>query len=150
MRSAADDVIAFEGPGGWNDADFIFTGGQGCGTATGDDPVRNATTLKAHCPMQTATDYRTAYTMWAIGTAPLLVAVDVANMTQIERSTLLNAAVAEMHLDALGVVGTRVATDASCKSDLSPDLMGGIAPCQIWVGNQARTLGGGCGVGAGG
>jgi alpha-galactosidase len=94
------------GPGGWNDADFLFTGGQGCGTATGDNPERNGSTFKAHCPMQSEADYRTAYTMWAIGSAPLLVAVDVANMTAVERSTLTNGAVAKMHLDPLGRVGT--------------------------------------------
>ena len=59
------------------------------------------------------------------GTAPLLVAVDVANMTAIERSTLLNPAVAKMHLDELGHVGKRIATDTTCKSELAPDMLGG-------------------------
>jgi alpha-galactosidase len=83
--------------------------------------------------MQSDADYRTAYTMWAIGTAPLLIAVDVSNMTAIERSTLTNGAVAKMHLDPMGVVGRRVAVDTSCKSSLSPAELGGIAACQVWV-----------------
>eukprot|EP00729_Bicosta_minor_P004664 gene4664-33736_t len=54
-------------------------------------------------------------------------------MTAIERSTLLNPAVAKMHLDELGHVGKRIATDTTCKSELAPDMLGGIAPCQIWA-----------------
>ena len=30
--NAATKSQTLSGPGGWNDADFIFTGGQGCGT----------------------------------------------------------------------------------------------------------------------
>jgi alpha-galactosidase len=118
---------------GWNDADFIFTGGQGCGTATGDDPVRNASTFRAHCPMQTPREYRTAFTMWAIGGSPLLVAVDVHNMTDIERSTITNPHVAGMHVDSGGIPGVMVAVDQSCHSDLPAEVMVGIPACQVWA-----------------
>ena len=118
---------------GRNDPDFIFTGGQGCGTATGDDPVRNSSTLRRHCPMQTDNEYRTSYSMWAIGAVPLLVAVDVANMTAMERSTLTNPHVARMHIDPLGAPGVRIAIDATCATALPPAVMNGIPACQIWA-----------------
>ena len=105
--------------------DFLFTGGQGCGDL-------NGTGSGAHCPAQTAQQYRTAYSMWALGAAPLIIAVDVANMTtvrvmvlsrcsahsslanpwramhQTQRETLLNPEVTAMHQDPLGDPGKRV------------------------------------------
>ena len=116
-------LIASSPPAGRNDPDFIFTGGQGCGTATGDDPVRNSSTLRPHCPMQTDNEYRTSYSMWAIGAVPLLVAVDVANMTAMERSILTNPHVARMHIDPLGAPGVRIAVDATCATALPPTVM---------------------------
>lgn len=109
---------------GWNDVDFLFTGGQGCGT--------NMSNLQAHCPMQTDVEYHTSYTMWAIGASPLLIAVDIKNMTAVERRILFNGEVAAMHQDPLGVPGTRVGTDLACKAVNGPEVMGGIPACEIW------------------
>lgn len=114
---------------GWNDADFVFTGGQGCGTRTGDS---GNGTLRSHCPMQTAAEYRAAFSMWAIGASPLLVAVDVANMTAAERGVLTNAHVAAMHLDPAARPGRRAAVDASCVSAVPQEVMKGFPPCQVW------------------
>ena len=61
------------GPGGWNDADFIMTGGQGCKDHT---PM-------VHCPGQTDEEYRTEFAMWCIMGSPLIVSTDIRNMTDI-------------------------------------------------------------------
>ena len=61
------------GPGGWNDADFIYTGGEGFAD---NKPLE-------HCPGQIDTEYRTEFSMWCIMGSSLLVAMDVRNMTDI-------------------------------------------------------------------
>ena len=103
----AANQAGLAGPGGWNDPDFLFTGGQGCGDL-------NGTASGAHCQVQTDQQYRTAFSMWAIGSAPLIVAVDVANMTKAQAETLLNPEVTAMHQDPLAAVGKRVGIDPSC------------------------------------
>ena len=65
--------LTHTGPGGWNDADFIYTGGQGC---SDDKPL-------IHCPGQTDTEYRTEFSMWCIIGSSLIVATDIRNMTDI-------------------------------------------------------------------
>lgn len=59
--------------GGWNDADFLMTGGQGCSD--------NAPHI--HCPGMTDTEYKTEFTMWCMMGSSLIVATDVRNMTAI-------------------------------------------------------------------
>jgi hypothetical protein len=79
--------------------------------------------------------------MWAIGSAPLIVAVDVANMTKGQAETLLNPEVTAMHQDPLASVGKRVATDPSCVQHIPPEKpapgatnpVGIYPPCQIWA-----------------
>ena len=66
-------ALTYTGPGGWNDADFIYTGGQGC---SDDKPL-------IHCPGQTDTEYRTEFSMWCIIGSSLIVATDIRNMTDI-------------------------------------------------------------------
>ena len=66
-------MLIYTGPGGWNDADFIYTGGEGCAD---NKPFE-------HCPGQTDTEYRTEFSMWCIMGSSLLVATDVRNMTDI-------------------------------------------------------------------
>jgi hypothetical protein len=41
----------YAGPGGWNDLDFVYTGGEGCWPSTG-----------AHCPGQSDIEYDRLYT----------------------------------------------------------------------------------------
>ena len=60
-------------PGGWNDADFLMTGGQGCADNT---PM-------IHCPGMTDTEYITEFTMWCIMGSSLIVSTDIRNMTDI-------------------------------------------------------------------
>ena len=76
--------LASTGPGGWNDADFIYIGGQGC---SDDKPL-------IHCPGQTDTEYRTEFSMWCIIGSSLIVATDIRNMTDImkEVKTLISVA----------------------------------------------------------
>ena len=50
----------------WPDADFIMTGGAGCDVKA---PARR-------CPGQTDTEYRTEFSMWALGGSAMLVARD--------------------------------------------------------------------------
>jgi diketogulonate reductase-like aldo/keto reductase len=130
------------GPGGYNDPDFLFTGGQGCGGINGSGSG-------AHCPAQTDIQYRTAYTMWAIGAAPLIIAVDVANMTAAQAETLLNPEIPAMHQDRRGSVGKRVLVDRSCVQH-SPtpqpatgakNPVGIFPPCQVWSKTLSSPMG---------
>ena len=66
-------VLFYSGPGGWNDADFIMTGGEGC---------KNKKPL-VHCPGMTDVEYRTEFTMWCIMGSSLIVSTDIRNMTDI-------------------------------------------------------------------
>ena len=66
-------LFCFQGPGGWNDADFIYTDGEGC---SDDKPLE-------HCPGQTDTEYITEFIMWCMMGSPLIVATDIRNMTDI-------------------------------------------------------------------
>lgn len=68
----------FQGPGGWNDADFIYTGGEGC---SDDRPLE-------HCPGQTDTEYITEFIMWCMMGSPLIVATDIRNMTDIMKKVI--------------------------------------------------------------
>ena len=67
------------GPGGWNDADFIYTGGQGC---SDNRPLK-------HCPGQTDTEYRTEFSMWCMMGSSLLIATDIRNMTDIMKEVCI-------------------------------------------------------------
>ena len=72
----------------WPDADFIMTGGAGCNTnATG-----------ARCPGQTDEEYRSEFSLWALGGSSMLVATDVRNMSEAMRSILLHAEVLAVRL----------------------------------------------------
>ena len=68
-----------QGPGGWNDADFIYTGGEGCAD---NKPFE-------HCPGQTDTEYRTEFSLWCIMGSSLLIATDVRNMTDIMKEVAM-------------------------------------------------------------
>jgi len=105
----------YAGPGGWNDPDFVYTGGQGCPGQTAPG---------AHCPGQTDTEYITEFTIWAVTASPIIVATNVQNMTDIMTKVLLNKEMIAVHQDRLGIAGDRIgyATDAGC-----PAMM-----CQLW------------------
>lgn len=113
---------AASGPYGWNDFDFIHTGGQGCGSKEMAEPRP-----RTHCPGQTDVEYRTEMTMWVIAASPLLVSTDIRAMTPIMKELLLNAEVIAVHQDQLGKAGDRVLSAAGC------------AMCEVW----ARPLSGG-------
>ena len=105
----------FAGPGGWNDLDFVMTGGQGC---------RNGEPL-SHCPGQTDTEYRTEFSIWTIVASPILVATDVRNMSILMTEILLNADIIAVHQDKLGKAGGRIGYSKGCAE--------GPTYCQIWA-----------------
>lgn len=104
----------YAGPGGWNDADFIMTGGEGC---PDNAPM-------AHCPGQTDVEYRTEFTMWCMISSPLIVATDIRNMTAIMKEVLLNRDLIEVNQDPLKQAGNRIATQ-QCPQ--------GTQDCQVWA-----------------
>ncbi|XP_065911762.1 uncharacterized protein [Dysidea avara] len=98
---------------GWNDLDFIMTGGQGCK----DDHSKI-------CPGQTDVEYRSEFSMWVIMASPLLVVTDIRNMTELQKEILLNAEMISVHQDKLGKAGDRVG---------GWDCSEGKERCQIWA-----------------
>jgi alpha-galactosidase len=104
----------YAGPGGWNDFDFLMTGGQGC---------INGHRME-HCPGQTDAEYRTEFSIWSIAASNLLVATDIRNMTDIMKQILLNKEIIEVNQDYPGKGGNRIAY-SNCTE--GPTL------CQIWA-----------------
>ena len=51
------------------------------------------------------TNSRTEFSFWAIWSAPLLVATDIANLTEAKKSILLNEEVLAVHKDPLWIAG---------------------------------------------
>eukprot|EP01102_Stenamoeba_stenopodia_P020805 TRINITY_DN8243_c0_g1_i4.p1 TRINITY_DN8243_c0_g1~~TRINITY_DN8243_c0_g1_i4.p1 ORF type:complete len:439 (-),score=84.44 TRINITY_DN8243_c0_g1_i4:151-1410(-) len=112
---------AFAAPGGWNDPDFLMTGGQGC--------TANSSTL---CPGQTWTEYITEFSIWSIANAPLIIATNIRNMSAEKQSIVLNKEVIAINQDPLGIAGERV-------------WAGGVnGSMQVWtkpiVGNAAAAI----------
>merc|ERR1711939_1086168 len=52
------------------------------------------------CPGQSDVEYRTEVSLWAISSAPLLVASDVRNMSQLQRELLLNKEIIAVNQDS--------------------------------------------------
>lgn len=102
---------------GWPDLDFVFTGGQGCGDHSPPGVVRiqsflvllrlTSTVLYSisllaiqklsplivvsqRCPGQTNDEYISEFTIWAIASGQILIAVDPRNMTDFQRSVWFN------------------------------------------------------------
>lgn len=109
------DKAKYAGPGGWNDADFIMTGGEGCG---------NDLYSTRHCPGQTDVEYRTEFTMWCIIASPLIVSTNIRNMTAIMKEVLLNADLIAVSQDPLRQAGGRLGFS---------DCPQGRQYCQIWT-----------------
>lgn len=98
---------AYWGPNparGWPDPDFIFTGGQGCGSTP--EPGRR-------CPGQTEAEYITEFSMWAIAGGHLIFAVEPRNMTAFQRSVLLNKEAIAVFQDTSGFESTAMIGDGS-------------------------------------
>jgi alpha-galactosidase len=112
--AANSNLAPFAGPGGWNDMDFLMTGGEGCWW----DFYRV-------CPGMTETEYITEFSMWSLLNSPLIVATDVrgSHFTAFKKSVLLNKEVIAVNQDKLGVQGSRLYFD-TCP----------LAPftCEVW------------------
>lgn len=115
----------YAGPGGWNDLDFLMTGGQGC----------DFTKPGQHCPGMSDTEYKTEFIMWCMMASPLLVATDIRNMTDIMKATLLNTELIAVNQDKLGKAGDKVGEwhCSSAKEDSSS------YPCQLWARELANS-----------
>jgi len=104
----------YAGQGGWNDPDFLMTGGQGC--------TFNKTTT---CPGQTFTEYVTEFSIWCITASPLIIATDIRNMTAQKASIVLNNEVIAVNQDPLKKAGDRVfAINCGEASNIT---------CQVWA-----------------
>ena len=62
-----------------------MTGGAGC-----DGGQKALMQPGVRCAGQTDTEYKTEVTLWAVSSAPLLVATDVRNMSALQKRLLLN------------------------------------------------------------
>jgi alpha-galactosidase len=129
---ALAQVAGNAGPGGWNDPDFLMTGGQGCAADGGDDDYSdgygNATEPLSHCPGQTDVEYLTEFSMWAMAAAPLVVATDVRNMSAVMTQALLNSELVAVDQDAWGRAATVVQADTTCVPPAP-----GVVACQVWA-----------------
>eukprot|EP01084_Bolivina_argentea_P286210 490955_1 len=69
------------GPGGWNDPDMLEVGNGG----------------------MTETEYKTHFSLWCIGKAPLIIGCDITQMTQSTKNILMNEEAIAVNQDKLGV-----------------------------------------------
>lgn len=92
---------------GWPDADFVFTGGQGCGGDAGPAGQR--------CPGQSDTEYITEFSIWAIATGEIVFASDPRNMSDIQRKVLFNKEILDVYNDTSGFHSIAVVGDGSIK-----------------------------------
>lgn len=90
----------YAGPGGWNDPDMLEVGNGGMND----------------------TEYRTHFSLWALAKAPLLLGMNVANMSAATLEIISNREVIAVNQDPLGVQGYVVE---------------GIMFTQIWMGPLA-------------
>ena len=117
------ETVSVKGlPGAWSYMDVLMTGGQGCPV-----DVKNSSSLSAHCPGQTDTEYRTEFTMWSINQSPLIIGTDVRNMTSVMNSTLFNEALLSIHHDTTTPPGELIGFDSNCTA-----FFGGLE-CQLWA-----------------
>jgi alpha-galactosidase len=105
----------YAGPGGWNDFDFLMTGGQGC---------TDGKKVMQHCPGQTDAEYRSEFSIWSIASSNLIVATDIRNLTSVMKQVLLNKEIIEVNQDYPGVGGNRVGFSNCTESPTA---------CQIWA-----------------
>eukprot|EP00937_MAST-01D_sp_MAST-1D-sp2_P000117 g117.t1 len=110
---------------GWPDADFIYTGGQGCGTHSAPG---------VRCPGQTDDEYVTEYSVWAIASGQIVLATDPRNMTAFMRSVLLNDEVIAVYKDVSGFRDVRMVAGAPAPTPAPPSPPP--ATCQVTLKNQ--------------
>jgi len=104
----------YAAPGGWNDLDFLMTGGQGCKS--------NPNKI---CPGMTHTEYKTEFSLWALMNSPLLVATDIRTMDSKKKEILMNSEIIAINQDSLAKPGDRIGF-WDCNHSGKQD-------CQIWA-----------------
>jgi alpha-galactosidase len=90
-------------PYAFSDPDLLMTGGAGC-----DLQVPGL-----RCPGMTDIEYRTEFTMWAIGAAPLVVSTDIRNMSNATREILLHEEILAIN-QVVVVVACSHGADEAC------------------------------------
>jgi len=108
----------YAGPGGWNDPDFLMTGGGG----------------------QTEAEYRTEFSLWSIMAANMFVATDIRNLTSFKKSVLLNTEIIAVSQDKLAKAGGRLSSGAAGEVWARPLEDGSIAIGLYNSKNQTETI----------
>jgi alpha-galactosidase len=108
------DLVAFSGPGHWNDPDMLEVGNGG----------------------MTDGEYRAHFSLWAILAAPLIAGNDMANMSKETRAILTNKEVIAVDQDVLGIQARRVFKDGDREVWARPLKGGGRAVVLL---NRAKT-----------
>ena len=94
MMNRADlnePLYPYAGPGGWNDPDMLQVGNTG----------------------MSSVEYQTQFSLWAIMKAPMIISLNVANMSAETWNIVGNEEVIAVNQDPLGVQGHRVWSDAA-------------------------------------
>ena len=78
---------------GWPDPDFVYPGGQGCGSEAA---------AGKRCPGQTDEEYLSEWSVWAIGGGQLVFATDPRNLSAVQRRVLFNKDVLSVFSDTSG------------------------------------------------
>mmetsp|Transcript_10672 Transcript_10672/g.13266 ORF Transcript_10672/g.13266 Transcript_10672/m.13266 type:complete len:440 (+) Transcript_10672:297-1616(+) len=112
------NVTSQSGPYNWAYMDFLMTGGQGC-------PGVNPNVPKKHCPGQTNIEYKTEFSIWSITASPLIVAVDVREMTPIMNEILLNKDVINVNQQYDTPAGKQILS-YNCDPNVTN-------ACQVWT-----------------
>ena len=89
-------------PLAWPDADFVYTGGEGCGEHSKPGE---------RCPGQTDTEYISEFSVWAISSGSLLFATDPRNMSDVQRAALFNTEILDVFRDETGFDSIRMIGD---------------------------------------
>ena len=78
---------------GYPDPDFVYTGGQGCGSHS---------LPGERCPGQTDIEYQSEYSVWAIAGGQLLFATDPRNMSAVQKQAFFNTEILDVFRDTSG------------------------------------------------
>jgi len=113
-----DDWWKYAGPGGWNDPDMLE--------------------VETHNGM-TQTEQETHFSLWAIMKSPLILGMDVTNISANALRIISNVEVIAINQDLLGVQGHRVNNKTDGEVWAGPLLNGDLAVLLVNIGNSTRN-----------
>lgn len=94
-----EPLAQYAGPGGWNDPDLLMVGLDGKGkSSSANGKYKGCSTI----------EYRTHFALWAMMAAPLIVNLDVRNITSESTDILLNREIIAIDQDKLGHQATTI------------------------------------------